>query len=177
MEEKFLILINAVILTFVISLIPFPPDKEEVMRRESEETNITPPPDTIVVRGGEKKTVVDPPKEKKKVSLRVTTTYYNPVPSQTDDTPGITADNSIIPMEALRKGTIRWIAISQDLLSEYPLGSKVLVTSGKYPEINGVYEIHDVMNRRHRYRIDILMHPSKGCPFSPHITEIRKIHA
>jgi len=115
--------------------------------------------------------------EKKKERLgyiRVRTTYYNPVEAQCDSTPLITADGSRINKEKLRMKKIKWIAISPDLLVEYPLGTKVSITSKKYPEISGIYEIHDVMNPRFKYSIDILSHEDHGHIFGTHLCEMKK---
>ncbi len=107
--------------------------------------------------------------------LIVRTTYYNPVEAQCDSDPLITADGSEIDLEKLRSGKLKWIAISQDLLPEYPLGTKVRITSKKYPEISDVYVIHDTMNPRFRYSIDVLCHLDHGHVFGTHLTRIEKV--
>lgn len=111
---------------------------------------------------------------KKAGYINVRTTYYNPVESQCDSTPLVTADGSHINKEKLKRKEYRWIAVSPDLLVEYPLGSKVKITSKKYPEISGIYEIHDVMNRRYRYAIDILSHEDNGHIFGTHLCKLEK---
>lgn len=107
--------------------------------------------------------------------LTVRTTYYNPVESQCDSDPLVTADGSKIDLRKLRKGNLKWLAISQDLLPEYPLGTKVKITSKKYPEISGIYVIHDVMNPRFRYSIDVLSHIDHGHIFGTHLTQMEKV--
>jgi 3D (Asp-Asp-Asp) domain-containing protein len=117
------------------------------------------------------------PEVKKKKNpgyLLVRTTYYNPVEDQCDSDPLVTADGSKISKTLLKKGDLKWIAISQDLLCEYPLGTKVRITSRKYPKISGVYVIHDVMNPRFRYSIDVLSHEDHGHIFGTHLCELRK---
>jgi 3D (Asp-Asp-Asp) domain-containing protein len=115
-------------------------------------------------------------KKSKRVGyLTVRTTYYNPVEAQCDSDPLVTADGSNIDLRKLRKGNLKWLAISQDLLPEYPLGTKVKITSKKYPEISGVYVIHDVMNPRFRYSIDVLSHIDHGHIFGTHLTKMEKV--
>ncbi|WP_303309966.1 hypothetical protein [Hymenobacter sp. BT730] len=88
----------------------------------------------------------------------VTATVYTPDVRQTDSEPFITADNSRIPRNHSSK--TRWVAVSRDLLKHWggPLkyGDQVQV-SGISDELDGVYVIHDTMNRRHRHCIDVLV--------------------
>jgi 3D (Asp-Asp-Asp) domain-containing protein len=72
---------------------------------------------------------------------------------QTDDTPLITASGAKItkgkPYEH------RWLAVSRDLLDDYPFGSIVYITGvGKY---NGYWKVQDVMNKRYKNSIDLLV--------------------
>jgi 3D (Asp-Asp-Asp) domain-containing protein len=92
-------------------------------------------------------------------TYRVTATVYQAVPGQTDGSPFVTADNSRIKP---RYGShTRWLALSPDLLQQgggrFHYGDKVQV-SRVSPQLDGVYTVHDTMNRRHRRRIDILTH-------------------
>lgn len=92
-------------------------------------------------------------------TYNVTATVYQAVPGQTDGSPFITADNSRIRP---RYGShMRWLALSPDLLKQgggrFHYGDKVQV-SRVSPQLDGVYTVHDTMNRRHRHRIDILTH-------------------
>jgi 3D (Asp-Asp-Asp) domain-containing protein len=92
-------------------------------------------------------------------TYNVTATVYQAVPGQTDGSPFITADNSRIRP---RYGShTRWLALSPDLLKQgggrFHYGDKVQV-SRVSPQLDGVYTVHDTMNRRHRRRIDILTH-------------------
>ena len=92
----------------------------------------------------------------------VTATGYEAVPGQTDDEPFITADNSRIrPHYTSRK---RWMALSRDLLKqwggEFRYGDRVRIR-GLSPTLDGVYTVHDTMNRRHRHCMDVLVHPSE----------------
>ena len=91
----------------------------------------------------------------------VTATVYNPVSSQCDDTPLITADQSKIDLEKLNSGELRWIAISRELREFYGYGSTVKITCLSDTTINGLYEVHDTMNKRYNRTIDILVPTSQ----------------
>ena len=85
-------------------------------------------------------------------TVYATVTCYNPEKRQCDGNPLQTADGSIINMTLLKRGKLRWCGVSRDLLKTFPFGSKIYV-SGK-----GVYEVHDISNRRLKRTIDILEH-------------------
>jgi hypothetical protein len=88
-----------------------------------------------------------------------TVTVYNPVSSQCDATPLITASNQCINRTKLRAGAIRWMALSRDLLKKWGgalhYGDTVYVNSGD-PKIDGHWVIQDTMNKRFRNRGDLL---------------------
>jgi 3D (Asp-Asp-Asp) domain-containing protein len=93
-------------------------------------------------------------------SYTVTATAYEAVAGQTDDDPFVTADNSRIP-----KGYgshTHWLALSRDLLrpwgGPFAYGDTVRV-HGISPALDGVYTVHDTMNRRHHRCLDVLVHP------------------
>jgi 3D (Asp-Asp-Asp) domain-containing protein len=87
----------------------------------------------------------------------VTLTIYSPVVGQTDSTPHITASGFEIDLDNPRKHNI--IAVSRDLKSKWKFNQKVKIRkAGKY---NGVYTVKDVMNKRHKKRIDILVGPDE----------------
>ena len=94
----------------------------------------------------------------KPASLTVSASVYFPEPDQTDDTPLITADGSVINEKHPRRH--RWIAVSRDLLSrwggEIRYGDSLMVT-GISDELDGLYIVRDTMHRRIRNRIDILV--------------------
>ena len=152
------VIIIALITWFMVDVRPLIINAESSSEPEHEQSS-----DTVTVE-----------KKEKLGYIRVRTTYYNPVESQCDSTPLITADGSRINKEKLKMKKIKWIAISPDLLVEYPLGTKVSITSKKYPEISGIYEIHDVMNPRFKYSIDILSHEDHGHIFGTHLCEMKK---
>lgn len=83
----------------------------------------------------------------------VTLTIYSPIGKETDSTPDITASGFKIDVEDPKSHRI--IAISRDLKRKWKFNQKVKIEkAGKY---NGVYTIKDLMNKRHRKRIDILV--------------------
>lgn len=88
----------------------------------------------------------------KKFTTRVTLTTYNAVVNQCDKNPLITADGTKINKDKLRKGKIKYAAVSRNLLWAIPLGSIIHI------EGHGYYEVHDTMNKRFNHRIDILQH-------------------
>ena len=88
----------------------------------------------------------------------VTLTYYKPVKGQCDSKPLITADGSKINLNHLKSGKIRWCAISRDLLYLFPKGKPKRI----YIEGFGTYQVRDVMNRRFRHSVDILIHPKNS---------------
>jgi 3D (Asp-Asp-Asp) domain-containing protein len=81
----------------------------------------------------------------------VTLTTYKASESETDSTPNITASGFKITNPKKH----RIIAVSRDLKKKYKFGQKIRITNaGKY---NGTYRVHDVMNKRYKNRIDILI--------------------
>lgn len=85
----------------------------------------------------------------------VTLTTYNAVASQCDDSPLITADGTKIDLNKLKKGEIKYCAVSRNLLPFLPLGSVIEI------EGHGVYEVRDTMNKRFSHYIDILQDVSE----------------
>ncbi len=91
--------------------------------------------------------------------LLETLTIYNPTTSQCDRTPLITASNTKINVDKLYKGELRWIALSRNLLKrwngEFAYGDTVKLSSGD-PAIDGLWIIHDTLNKRYKDRGDLL---------------------
>ncbi len=83
----------------------------------------------------------------------VTVTTYSPTVAQTDSTPLITASGfEINPNNPKRQ---RIVAVSRDLKKKYKFGKKIRITGiGK---LSGTYTVRDVMNKRYRNRVDILI--------------------
>lgn len=87
----------------------------------------------------------------------VTLTIYSPLQGETDGTPNITASGFKIDVDNPGKHNI--IAVSRDLKRKWKFNQKVKISkAGKY---NGIYTIKDVMNKRHKKRIDILVGPNE----------------
>jgi len=85
----------------------------------------------------------------------VTVTTYKANSEETDSTPNITASGFKISKRNPKKHRI--IAVSRDLKRKLKFGQRVrLRNAGKY---NGEYVVRDVMNKRYKKRIDILINP------------------
>lgn len=99
---------------------------------------------------------IEPQEEPQEQEFNVEATMYYPVSGQTDSDPDITADGSRIDIP--NASNHRWIAVSRNLLKrwggELSYGDKVLISGAGHKD--GVYEIHDTMNRRFKNRIDFL---------------------
>lgn len=81
----------------------------------------------------------------------VTLTTYKAVEEECDSTPNITASGFKITNPKKH----RIIAVSHDLKKKWKWGTKVrIVGAGKY---NGTYYVRDLMNKRYRKRIDVLV--------------------
>ncbi len=89
---------------------------------------------------------------------QVVVTMYHPVADQTDDTPNITADGSVIKIS--KASEYRYVAVSRNMLVRHggflKYGDYVWVNAGKK---SGVYQVRDTMARRWINRIDILETP------------------
>ena len=87
--------------------------------------------------------------------INVRATMYHPVKIQCDDNPLETADGSII--DPHKVSDWNWIAVSQDLLKKnggiFNYGDQVYIT-GTHKD--GLYTIHDCMNKRKTKQIDFL---------------------
>lgn len=91
-------------------------------------------------------------------TTHVTLTCYQPIKAQCNDQPLLTADGSKIDLKHLKNGKIQWCAISRDLIWLFPKGKPKRV----WIEGFGIYEVRDLMNKRHKHRIDILIHPKNS---------------
>lgn len=106
-----------------------------------------------------KQSIVEPIPQNQKVITHVTLTCYQPVEEQCNSDYLHTADNSFIDLKKLKKGELKWVAISRDLLYLFPLGSKVKITDETTGKCYGTYIVKDKMNKRWDHRMDILIHP------------------
>ena len=104
---------------------------------------------------------------------KVTVTMYHPVPEQTDDTPNITADGTVIKVN--NASDYRYVAVSRNMLVNYggflAYGDYVFVDAGIK---SGVYQVCDTMARRWMNRIDILETPGVK-PYKYKEASIRRI--
>jgi len=89
---------------------------------------------------------------------QVVVTMYHPVAEQTDDTPNITADGTVIKIN--KASEYKYVAVSRNMLIRYGgflrYGDYVWVDAGKK---SGVYQVRDTMAPRWINRIDILETP------------------
>lgn len=88
--------------------------------------------------------------------INVTATMYNPLESQCDEDPLVTAGMyKINPKKASQH---KWIAVSRNLLKrwggKFDYGDKVQIRGAGHKD--GVYTIVDTMNKRFKDRIDFL---------------------
>ena len=79
-------------------------------------------------------------------------TVYHAVPEQTNEDPQHTAFMFKLDLDNPYKHRI--IAVSRDLLEEFPGGTKVRIEGTKY---DGIFIVNDKMNKRWTKRIDILI--------------------
>ena len=95
-------------------------------------------------------------------SFNVTITMYEPVASQTDDTPNITADGT--KFDILVASEYKYVALSRNLLKRwggvFDYGDFILIkgADGK----SGKYQVRDTMNPRFVNYVDILESPGTG---------------
>ena len=83
-------------------------------------------------------------------------TYYNPKESQCDGNPLTTGSGYRINLKELKKGNIKIVALSRDLLKIYPYGSTIYVHQPVH--LRGTYRVEDTMNKRFTKRIDFLVY-------------------
>lgn len=88
-----------------------------------------------------------------------TLTIYNPTSKQCDADPLVTASNRRINLDELQAGTIRWMAVSRDMLKRWGgrlhYGDTVNLHAGD-DGIDGLWIIQDTMNKRFKRRGDLL---------------------
>ena len=86
-------------------------------------------------------------------TYNVTASVYHAVPEQTNDDHTRTA--SMFKINTDNPYSHRIIAVSRDLLSQFPFGTKVKVSgTGHY---DGIYEVQDKMPKRWSNKIDLLI--------------------
>lgn len=87
---------------------------------------------------------------------KIKATYYNPTAGQCDKTPLVTGSGYKINLSKLKKGEIKIVALSRDLLRKYPYGSTIYVHQPVH--LRGTYKVEDTMNKRFTNRIDFLVY-------------------
>ena len=106
------------------------------------------------------------PKPEKIHIQRATT--YNATVSQCDNDPFTTADGSIIDLNKLKSQSLKWCALSRDLLSRwgglFNYGDTIDVYSISSPQINGKWCVRDCMNKRYTKSVDFLFDASNNVP-------------
>ncbi len=94
-------------------------------------------------------------------SYLMTLTGYHPVVEQCDSTPDITADGTQIAIGIARN--YRIAALSRDMLRRwggpFEYGNLILVKGTRDGTYDGIYQVRDTMNQRHRNWIDVLLTP------------------
>lgn len=102
--------------------------------------------------------IIDELIEKEKLPYDVVkVTMYTVDPKQTDSTPLITASG--FKLDSINPKKHKIIAISRDLKRKYKFGNKVkIVGAGKF---DGIYTVRDLMARRWKNKIDILVNPNE----------------
>lgn len=99
---------------------------------------------------------VTPKKEIEPVEV-VTLTVYSTNVGETDSTPHLTASG--FKIDSNNPGKHRIIAVSRDLKRKWKFNTRVrIINAGGY---NGIYTVKDLMNKRYRKRIDILVNNNK----------------
>ena len=84
----------------------------------------------------------------------VVATLYNALPEQTDDSPLVTASGAII--NGLCPESHKWVAVSPDLLKKgWGFGECIRVEGAG--DMDGIWQIQDVMNPRYKSYIDFLV--------------------
>ena len=89
------------------------------------------------------------------ITSHVTLTCYRPITEECDDSPLVTSDGSTINLANLKSGNIKWCAVSRDLLYLFPKNKPRKIWIEGY----GIYEVKDVMSRRYKHSVDLLIHP------------------
>jgi 3D (Asp-Asp-Asp) domain-containing protein len=83
-------------------------------------------------------------------------TYYNPTSGQCDATPLVTGSGYKINLDKLKRKEIKVVAVSRDLLKQYPYGSTIYVHQPVH--LRGTYRVEDTMNKRFTNRVDFLVY-------------------
>ena len=97
-----------------------------------------------------------PKKETEPVEV-VTLTIYSTNVGETDSTPHLTASG--FKIDSNNPGKHKIIAVSRDLKRKWKFNTRVrIINAGGY---NGIYTVKDLMNKRYKKRIDILVNNNR----------------
>ena len=95
-------------------------------------------------------------------------TTYNATVGQCDSDPFTTADGSRIDLAKLKSQSLKWCALSRDLLSRWGglinYGDTIDVYSISSPQINGKWCVRDCMNKRYTKSVDFLFDKNNNVP-------------
>lgn len=87
----------------------------------------------------------------------VTLTIYSTNSGETDSNPHLTASG--FKIDSNNPGKHKIIAVSRDLKRKWKFNTRVrIINAGRY---NGIYTVKDLMNRRYKKRIDILVNNNR----------------
>ena len=87
----------------------------------------------------------------------VTLTIYSTSSGQTDSTPHLTASG--FKIDTNNPGKHKIIAVSRDLKRKWKFNTRFrIINAGRY---NGIYTVKDLMNKRYKKRIDILVNNNR----------------
>ena len=104
---------------------------------------------------------------------KVTVTMYHPVAAQTDDTPNITADGTVIKINIASE--YNYVAVSRNMLKLYGgflnYGDYIFLNAGSK---SGVYQVRDTMASHWINRIDILESPGTP-PYKYNNASMRRV--
>ena len=104
---------------------------------------------------------------------KVTVTMYHPVAAQTDDTPNITADGTVIKIKTA--SDYNYVAVSRNMLKHYGgflnYGDYIFLNAGVK---SGVYQVRDTMAAHWVNRVDILESPGTP-PYKYNNASMRRV--
>ncbi len=102
--------------------------------------------------------IVDEIIEKEKIDYElVTATTYSINVEETDSTPLLTASG--FKLDSINPKDDKVIAISRDLKRKLKFGERVRIKGAG--NLDGIYYVRDLMNKRFRNKIDILINPDE----------------
>jgi len=91
--------------------------------------------------------------------IPVKVSVYNPVVSQCNSDPLVTASMSVIDTNLLKQGKLKWCAISRDLKLKFKFNDTIHLQHEGV--LSGKYIVKDLMNKRYSNKVDILHYNKK----------------